>query len=50
MTCNICISYVVISSVIELFVRAVRHTSYKGSNKKKSWKNYLYIQRMKIYT
>ena len=44
MTCNICISYVVISSVIELFVCAVRHTSYKGSNKKKI------MEKLSIYT
>lgn len=50
MTCNICISYAVISSVIELFVCAVRHTSYKGSNKKKIMEKIIYIQRMKIYT
>ena len=44
MTCNVCISYVVISSVIELFVCAVRHTSYKGSNKKNHGK-IIYIYR-----
>lgn len=45
MTCNICISYAVISSVIELFVCAVRHTSYKGSNKKKNHGKIIYIYR-----